>query len=163
MDHVGRIVQDWRRLRPELDPAPMLVVGRIHRLGRIMDERLRPVLAAAGLAQGDFDVLAALRRASPDRGRTAGELHRALMVTTGAITKQVGRLEARGLVRREVGLEDGRVRRVVLTDPGERLVDELIAIHLATEKELLASLGGREQAALAAGLRRLAAGLEDDS
>jgi DNA-binding MarR family transcriptional regulator len=162
VDHVGEIVEDWRRLRPELDLTPMLIVGRIHRLGRIMDDRLRPTFAAAGLAQGDFDILAALRRGSPDHDLTAGELHRALMVTSGAITKQVDRLASKGLVTRKIGPEDARVRLIVLTAAGRRLVDGLIGTHLANEEALLESVDRRQRDALADALRLLSTGLEGD-
>jgi DNA-binding MarR family transcriptional regulator len=160
VDPVGEIVEQWRALDLGLDPSPMLIVGRIHRLGQIMDAALRPALAAAGLREGDFNILAALRRASPDDARTAGELHRALMVTTGAITKQVDRLAARGLVTRTAGAEDQRVRRIALTATGRRLVDELIVTHLETERELLSTLTAAQRAALADGLAILADGLE---
>jgi DNA-binding MarR family transcriptional regulator len=163
MDQVGHVAHRWRELRPELDPAPMLVVGRIQRLARIMDAALRPTFAGAGLAPGDFDILAALRRASPAHARTAGELHQALAVTTGAISKQVDRLAARGLVTRTVGGHDGRVRDVALTDTGLRLVDELIAVHLAAERRLIAALSSEDESALANLLERLVESLDTDS
>ena len=160
MDAIGAIVEQWRAAGLGLDPEPMLVVGRIHRLSQIMDAALRPTFAAAGLAEGDFNILAALRRAVPDHERTAGDLHRALMVSTGAITKQVDRLAARGLVTRTTVAQDGRVRRIALTPDGCRLVDGLIVTHLERERELLSALTGAEREALASGLAKLADNLE---
>jgi DNA-binding MarR family transcriptional regulator len=159
MDHIAQIVERWRQLRPDLDPSPMLIIGRIHRLAAITDGALSPTFARAGLAAGDFDVLAALRRA-PGHARTAGELHRALMVTTGAITKRSDRLAAQGLVTRGVGSQDARVRDIVLTAPGVALVDELLAIHLDTERQLLASLSPAQLAVLADALEPLTTALE---
>jgi DNA-binding MarR family transcriptional regulator len=160
-DAVGRIVEEWREQRPDLDPSPMLVVGRIHRVGQLLDEALRPTFARAGLGRGDFDVLAALRRAGPPYRRTAGELRDALMVTSGAITKQVDRLAAQGLVARDVGEHDARVRHISLTDRGVALVDELIAVHLDTERRLLSGLPADQAAQLAAVLGTFAERLED--
>ena len=162
VDHVGEIVEQWRRLESGIDPTPMLVVGRIHRIGQIMDAALRPALADAGLREGDFNILTALRRAAPDHAQTAGELHRALMVTTGAITKQVDRLAARGLIVRRTGPDDGRVRRIVLTPAGRRLVDQLIVRHVDSERELLAGLTAAQRSTLADGLATLASSLEGD-
>jgi DNA-binding MarR family transcriptional regulator len=159
-DAVSRIVEQWRAQRPDLDPAPMLVVGRIQRLSQLMDVELRPTFAEAGLGQGDFDILAALRRAGPGCSRTAGELRAALMVTSGAITKQVDRLAAKGLVTREVGEDDARVRRVMLTAAGGTLVDDLVEVHLAREQQLLAALTPDQAAQLAAILAVLAEDLE---
>ena len=62
LDHVGRIMEQWRRERPDLDPSPMGIIGRLHRLADALHTELRPVFAEAGLSDGDFDVLAALRR-----------------------------------------------------------------------------------------------------
>ncbi len=159
MDHIAQIVERWEQLRPDLDPSPMLVIGRIHRLAAITDAALSPTFARAGLAPGDFDVLAALRRA-PGHARTAGELHRALMVTTGAITKRIDRLAAQGLVTRSVSSEDARVRRIVLTAAGVALVDELLGVHLDTERQLLARLPSVQLAALASALEQLTTALE---
>lgn len=161
-DVVARIVEEWREQRPDLDASPMLVVGRIHRLGQLLDVALRPTFARVGLGQGDFDVLAALRRAGPPYSRTAGELHDALMVTSGAISKQVDRLAAQGLVARDVDIDDARVRHVRLTDAGVALVDELIATHVGVERELLSGLTERQRHQLAAGLAALAEHMEDE-
>jgi DNA-binding MarR family transcriptional regulator len=160
-DTVDGIVEQWRRERPDLDTDPMLVVGRLFRVTGELDRRLRPPFAAAGLGNGDFDVLAALRRAGAPYALSAGELSRTVLVTTGAITKRVDRLEARGLVTRAVDEEDSRGRRIALTDEGVALTDELIAVHLENQRRLVAGLTGSEQARLAELLRRLAADLED--
>lgn len=157
---MSRIVEQWREQRPDLDPGPLLVVGRIQRLAQLMDTALRPTFARAGLGQGDFDILAALRRAGPEHSRTAGELSGALMVTSGGLTKQVDRLAAKGLVSREVGPDDARVRRVGLTAAGVRLVDELIEVHLDCERRLLAALSPDQLTALADTLSLLAEQLE---
>ena len=60
-DWVAEIVARWQELRPNLDPSPILVIGRIARLAVIIDQRLRAPFATAGLANGDFDLLTALR------------------------------------------------------------------------------------------------------
>jgi DNA-binding MarR family transcriptional regulator len=161
-DAVAQIVEQWREQRPDLDASPMLVIGRIHRLARLTDAALRPTFAAAGLGPGDFDVLAALRRTGPPHARTAGQLREALLVTSGAITKQVDRLAGKGLVSRDVGTHDARVRRITLTDTGVALVHELIEVHLDNERRLLARLTAGQTAELAAALAVLAAGLEAD-
>ena len=74
MDFVGAIVGRWRGIRPDLDPTPMLVIARIARLAALTDDLLRPPFAAAGIANGDFDLLAALRRQDPPHEANPGEL-----------------------------------------------------------------------------------------
>ena len=153
-DHVGRILEQWRRERPDLDTSPMGVIGRLHRLADRLDEELRPVFATAGLAAGDFDVLAALRRAGAPYELTPGELGATTMVSSGAVTKRVDRLVAAGHVERSVCADDARSRRVRLTPGGLALVDDLLARHVANEHRLLAGLEPGEREALARLLER---------
>lgn len=156
-DAVVEIVGQWRRERPDLDASPMLVVGRMYRLVGAWDRRLRGPFAAAGLGNGDFDVLAALRRSGEPYALSAGELSRTVLVTTGAITKRVDRLEAGGWVTRSVAEADSRGRRITLTEAGVRLTDELMEVHLANQRQLIEGLSGEERAQLAGLLAKLAA------
>jgi DNA-binding MarR family transcriptional regulator len=138
----------------------MLILGRIARINQLADSALRVPFAQAHLANGDFDVLAALRRAGAPYSSRPVELSRSLMVTTGGITKRLDRLERQGLVVRDDALDDGRGKTVRLTDTGVALVDRLIGVHLANEKTLLGSLTPDQQDALQSLLCRLAASLE---
>jgi DNA-binding MarR family transcriptional regulator len=159
-DDVTGIVDQWARQRPDLDASPILVVGRIARVNQKLDTALRPPFAAHGLGNGDFDVLAALRRAGPPFSVRPGELSRALLVTTGAITKRIDRLQRQGLVERIGGVEDdGRGKLVRLTARGRALVDRLIAVHLANEDRLLSALSPAERRTLADLLAKLDASL----
>ena len=149
LDHVARIMGQWGAERPDLDVSPMGLIGRLHRLGGRLNDELRPVFAAAGLSDGDFDVLAALRRSGPPYALTPGALGDATMVTSGAITKRIDRLERAGLVSRTVSETDARSRRVALTDKGRRLVDDLVEKHVANEHRLVSGMSERERDQLA--------------
>ena len=71
------------------------MIGRLHRVAGFLTEELCVVDRRHGLGEGEFDVLAALRRAGePFDG--SGELARHTMVTTGAMTKRLDRLERDG-------------------------------------------------------------------
>lgn len=147
-DHVARIIAQWGEQRPDLDVSPMGLIGRLHRLGARLDEELRPVFAEVGLGDGDFDVLAAMRRTGPTYQLTPSELAATTMVTSGAITKRLDRLERAGLVTRTVSDTDARSRRVGLTSKGLRLVDELVEKHVANEHRLVSGLSDAERAEL---------------
>ena len=149
LDHVGRIMEQWRRERPDVDPSPMGVIGRLHRLADALHAELRPVFAEAGLSDGDFDVLASLRRSGAPYQLTPGELAASTMVTSGAVTKRLDRLEEKGYVTRTVSVEDARSRRIRLTEAGIALIDELVPRHLDNERRLLAGLTGLERSRLA--------------
>lgn len=148
-DHVGRILGQWGRERPDLDVSPLGVIGRLHRIADTLNVELRALFAQAGLSDGDFDVLASLRRAGEPFALTPGELAATTMVTSGAVTKRVDRLEAQGFVTRTVSSDDGRSRTIALTAEGRRLIDELFPRHVDNERRLLAGLSPEEQADLA--------------
>lgn len=160
-DAVDRIAEQWALERPDLDVAPMLVVGRLHRVAEILDQRLRPVFAQADLGNGDFDVLASLRRAGAPYRLTPSELAATTMVTSGAVTKRVDRLEQQGLVERSVSSTDGRGRVVALTAKGREVQEQLHPQHLANEDHLLAALSPAERRTLGDLLSKLLLSLED--
>jgi DNA-binding MarR family transcriptional regulator len=136
------------RERPDLDSTPMLVIARLHRLAAHLTAELLPVYAQFGLGEGEFDVLATLRRTGEPYELAPGELARFTMVTTGAVSKRLDRLEAAGLVSRRPSEADGRGRYVALTTAGRELIDEAYAAHLRNEARLVGALSPADRAAL---------------
>jgi DNA-binding MarR family transcriptional regulator len=159
-DAVDRIVDQWSRVRPDLDVTPIGIIGRISRLSRLVDRRLGENFAEFGLDDWMYDVLATLYRGGSPHELTAGDLVRQTMVTTGAITHRIDRLEARGLVER-ASATDRRKVIVRLTSEGVATVERVVDAHLATEREILDQLGRRDRDRLAADLRTLLLGLGD--
>jgi DNA-binding MarR family transcriptional regulator len=153
-DRVDQIIEQWRSERPDLDPAPIAVVGRISRASRAIDVRLNEVYSTFGLGEGDFDLLVTVRRSGPPYRLTPTQLGMQMMVTSGAVTKRVDRLADVGLVRR-VPAADGRSWPVELTDEGIALTQEAMAAHVANEDRILAALSPAERSQLAALLRAL--------
>jgi DNA-binding MarR family transcriptional regulator len=139
-DHVDRIQAAWRVERPDLDVRPQGVIGRLHRIAARLTSELNLVYAQHGLTEGEFDVLAALRRAGTPYERAPGEIALHTMVTTGAVSKRVDRLEEAGLVHRRRSDADGRGRMVRLTPAGKRLIDKAFTAHIANEQRLLETL-----------------------
>jgi DNA-binding MarR family transcriptional regulator len=121
----------------------MQIVARVSRLSRLIDRRLAENFARYGLENWMYDVLATLRRSGEPYQLTAGELLRQSMVTTGAITNRIDRLEERGLVKRVAG-DDRRKVFVRLTPTGLSLVDQVVHTHMLTEREILSSLSSRQ-------------------
>lgn len=161
MDAVDRIIEQWATVRPDLDSSPIGVVGRLSRLSALVDRRLAANFARHDLEPWMYDVLATLRRSGDPYELTAGELLAQSMVTTGAITNRIDRLEARGLVARAPVPGDRRKVIVRLTAAGLALVDEVVDGHLDTERDLLGALTPRQQADLARLLRALLLSLDD--
>ncbi|BBA96289.1 putative MarR family transcriptional regulator [Actinacidiphila reveromycinica] len=160
LDHIARIQAEWARERPEVDVSPQGVIGRLHRIAGMLTEQLCVVYRRFGLSEGEFDVLAALRRAGAPYERAPGELAAHTMVTTGAMTKRIDRLERGGLVTRRRARDDGRGRVVGLTPAGRELVDRAFAEHMRNERRLLDALPPEEAAHLEALLTSWLARLE---
>lgn len=159
-DAVDGMLDAWRGVRPDLDLGPMGVFGRLGRLHLTAGRAIEAVFEEHGLSTGEFDVLAALRRAGDDQAATPGELSRALMLSPGGMTNRLDRLEHMGLVRRQPDPDDRRSLRVVLTEDGRRRVDEAVTAHVANEARLLAPLTPEQLQALDDALRTLLAQLE---
>jgi DNA-binding MarR family transcriptional regulator len=161
-DAVDAIVEQWRVERPDLDPSPIGIVGRVSRLARELEARLEPVYKAHGLEPGWHDVLATLRRNGPDYRLRPTDLTNATMLTSSGTTKRLDRLEQAGLIGREADPNDRRGTLITLTAAGRELIDSVTAAHLANERRLLEALDEDEQRVLTDLLRRLLSGLPAD-
>ena len=162
-DHVEWVLEQWSAQRPDLDVSPMAVVGRVTRLSQLIGTELGRTFSTHGLDRPSFDVLATLRRSGPPYALSPADLMRASMVTSGAITQRLDRLEARRLVTRTPSDSDGRGVRVTLTDDGLALIDRALPDHVATENRLLAGLSRAQLEDLAGLLRTLLESLGDTS
>ncbi|MEU4293238.1 MarR family transcriptional regulator [Kribbella sp. NPDC026596] len=160
-DHVDLVLEQWSEQRPDLDASPMGVIGRLSRLSQLFDGELRRNFARHDLDRASFDVLATLRRSNSEHSLTPAGLMHSSMVTSGAISQRLDRLEARGLVTRAPSETDGRGVRVTLTAEGLRLIDAVLPTHVDTEHQLLAGLSADEQKQLAGLLRTLLESLGD--
>lgn len=159
-DHVDLVLAQWSQQRPDLDVSPMAVIGRLKRVSALVDAELRRTFARHGLDRASFDVLATLRRSDADR-LTPAELMRASMVTSGAVTQRLDRLQDRGLITRTRSDFDGRSVHVSLTAAGHELLEAVLPDHLATEERLLAGLSAAQREELASSLRVLLEALGD--
>jgi DNA-binding MarR family transcriptional regulator len=155
MDEIDRIVDDWHRVRPDLDVSPTHTLQRITRLGLLQGASFAKVFAPYGISFGEYLVLVALRRAGPPYRMNPTALFNAVILSSGAMTNRLDRLEAMGLVERLPDPTDRRGRLVALTDRGLELVDAAVVDHLANEERLLAALDADEREQLADLLRKL--------
>ncbi|MCD9141125.1 MarR family winged helix-turn-helix transcriptional regulator [Streptomyces albireticuli] len=156
-DAVDEIVGQWLVERPDLadDLWPVHVFGRLQRLGAALDKRFRAFAAERGLELGEFDVLTTLQRSGPPYELTAGAFRKAAMVTSGAITNRIDRMEAKGLVERVRDTADRRSVKIRLTERGRELTRAYMADHLAHEARMLERFDRAETEELADLMRRL--------
>lgn len=137
------------------DLAPDRNVGLLIRhlhvlLHRVIDLRTQPM----GLTANQWRPLLLIQHKGID---TPAELARAINVDTGAITRMLDRLEAKGFLRRERIPEDRRVVKVVLTDAGHALADQIMPIIADVLNQHLQGFSEDEIRMLLALLKRMIA------
>ena len=154
-DEVDRILDQWRRERPDLDPSPIGVFGRLARIAISRQAILNRFMGDYELSPASFDVLANLRRSGVPHRKTPSELAASSLLTSGGITFRLDRLEQSGLIRRVPSPDDRRVMYAELTDKGLTLIDQVVTAHLDLERELLEDLTVAERDTLAGLLARL--------
>ncbi|MEF1339107.1 MarR family transcriptional regulator [Vibrio rotiferianus] len=145
MDAIDRVVSQWAREKPDLDTEPMAIMGRLMRIAKHMENHVAEVHKRYDLKMGEFDVLATLRRSGEPYRLTPSELISSMMLTSGAMTNRLDKLEKKGLIAREHSKEDRRSVTVQLTSKGFELIDALIEQHLQAQHELMGSLTSDER------------------
>ena len=124
---------------------------------RAVEARAHQSIQGTGLGASEFAILETLLHKGPLPVNTIG---RKVLLTTGSITTAVDRLAQRGLVSRKDDPDDRRVRRVVLTAKGRKLIEPAFEAHAADLDEVVGVLTRQERATLIALLRKLGKGVE---
>ena len=162
-DTVDEIQAAWKRERPDLNASSIGIITRLWRLAHHLDVARAQTLAALGTDASTLDALATLRRSGPPYRLTAGELQRRSLVTAGAISQRLDKLEEAGLVRRQRDRDDRRIVHISLTPRGRRLADRVFAAIMEQEQRMLGSLAGAERDRLETLLKRWLTAFEHDT
>ncbi len=153
-DHVDFVVGQWAQAMPSVDASSMEIFGRMARAEKHLDRVRAQALAQFGFKEGEFDVLATLRRSGAPYRLTPTELYRSLLITSGAMTNRLARLESAGMVERISDEQDRRSMQVALTIQGKALIEEAVVTHTEVQNLLLAPLSAEQRNTLA-GLLKL--------
>ncbi|MBR0740689.1 MarR family transcriptional regulator [Bradyrhizobium liaoningense] len=113
----------WLEQRPDLDLAAACTLLRLERANQLHEVRLQEISKTVGLQTGELYVLLALRRSGKPYELRPTDLFRALLVTSGAMTKRVARLQEGGFILRVSANDDGRSELVRLTAKGLATAD----------------------------------------
>jgi DNA-binding MarR family transcriptional regulator len=152
---VDRMIEAWHRREPDLDVAPLAVAGRILRCAAHLERAIEAALAPLGLSFADFDVVNTLRRRGDPAGTNPKLLAASALITSGAMTSRLDRLEQGGLVVRRPDPSDRRAVLVQLTAEGEALARQAVEAVLDADRRFLDPLDEGERATMAALLKRL--------
>lgn len=102
------------------------------RMHTLLDLQIgRDLFSDSALSDADYDVLSTLTE-SRDKSWRASELAKHLSWSTSRLAHHVGRMERRGLVRRDNCVEDGRGATIVLADAGWAVLQEAAPRHVAS-------------------------------
>jgi len=144
MDQIDKIIMQWNRERPELDVAPMALIGRFKRITKYLTSEMNITFSRHGLNGASFDVLATLRRSGAPYQLSPGGLMASTMVTSGTMTNRVDQLVKSDLVERVKNPDDGRGFLIALTKKGFKVIDAAVSEHVATQAKLTADLSADE-------------------
>lgn len=158
-DFIDEFEMDGPRNRPGIHLGDTVGLLKIMRLAAYLE---RDLAAGFALKPGQFQVLAALRRRDP-APMNATELARAAILTSGAMTAVLDRLEEQGLIRRQIDSEDRRARRITITEKGRTQIDRALDQRLAQHRALNAALTLEEREALSSILRKLLIAVEGEA
>lgn len=156
-DTVDQIRREWADSHPELDTAPIEILGRVARIASVSNHRLDTNLERHGVNRSEFNVLSALARAG--RPLRASEVVSTTMLSGASITKIADSLVRRDLLMRQRSEHDGRVVLLALTDAGRVVVDTQMPRRLADDEQMIAGLSQAERETLAALLRKICSAL----
>lgn len=156
-DFIDQLQTDWRQERPDLDAGAMGVVLRIQALAKILGEQVEQRLQKFGLQWWQYDALAALRRQGAPFVMAATELATANMLTSGAMTNRIDRLENDGLVRRLKDPQDRRRVLVQLTNKGVDVIEKATEARFGVATAALGELSSEQMKTLSDLLRSLLA------
>ncbi|WP_313702699.1 MarR family transcriptional regulator [Achromobacter sp.] len=154
-DLVDLVISQWAKECPTQDFAAMSVVARLFRLNAFAARNVNRTFRQYNLHQGEFDVLATLYRTGAPHAMNPQKLVEALLLTSGAMTNRLDRLEQAGLLVRNPNPDDRRGVIVSLTAEGLRVIKVVLRDYLADLNEFLEPLSAAERRQLAGLLKKL--------
>lgn len=116
------LISQWEADFPGEDSTPVAIAMHLRHLHMLDQASLSEILMAFDVGIGEIDVLNYLRHQPAPHRLRPSDLAELCMVTTGAITGRIARLEQKGLVLRVPSSSDKRTVFVQMTDSGEKLL-----------------------------------------
>lgn len=156
---IGDITSHYAVIDPEVEG----VVDRVTTISKHLGNAFEQTLASHGITHGEYKLLLRLVTRSAEHRLSAGELSRALMLSSGAMTNRLDRLEKAGLVCRLPDPKDRRSVLIELTEEGQRHIDGAVTEQSAKEKDVVSALSEKELQTLNRLLRKVLVSLESSS
>ena len=153
-DRIDKILQQWDKESPQMEVSALAVTGRMLRIARLLEKHREALLVEYGLNVWSFDVVATLRRQGAPYQLKPTDLYDLLMISSGAMTNRIDRLEQEGIVVRVRDPNDRRSVSVQLTPKGIELTNTVMPILFEREQQFLEQFTKAETQTLIKLLRR---------
>ena len=128
---VDAMAEAWQREFPDADLTHFLLGAALMRIAQVVGKDLLDQSQRLfGSTAAELGLLFALRRQGPPYAARPRTLTRTLLITSGAVTKQIDRLAARGLVARAADPDSLNGQLVSLTAEGLAMTETAVR-HLA--------------------------------
>jgi len=125
------------------------------------DELNRELQESFGISGCDYEILARLSD-SPLRRIRMSELAKQVLISRSRLSHQIDRMEASGLVTRQVCEDDKRGQFVVMTDQGWKLIVAAAHVHVTgVRKHFVDQLSDAEYEALGKAVKKIATHLDE--
>jgi DNA-binding MarR family transcriptional regulator len=134
-----------------LDPTHC-VSNNLHKTARAVSRVYAEEMRPAGLTRSQFAILETLERGGP--AALSDVAHRLYMERT-TLTRNLGPLEAAGLVTRRAHASDARVKEIAIAPAGRRKLRQARGYWRKAQARLLESFGEKQWQDLEATLRNL--------
>lgn len=144
-DAVDQLLEAWKEARPDLDPSPLGIVGRVIVLAQHLEKSVATALAEHGMSLGQFDILATLRRKGPKGGLTPTQLLGSVMLSSGGMTSRLDTLERSDWIERHPDPNDRRGVIIELTPKGRKLIDAATATRFDEASKSMPDLNAAER------------------
>lgn len=144
-DAIELFIDQWKRERPDLDVWPLGILGRTQRISEHLVRKSAATLAPLGLTWEAFSVIVSLRRSGSPYQMRPTDLYQQSLLSSGAVTNRIDRVEKMGLVQRVPDPADRRSVIVRLTSAGRKMADRAIGIQFETLRHELEGLSVKDR------------------
>lgn len=145
MDSVQKTMMEWAQVYPEGNTLPMSIIQRLQRLTKRIELRMNAFYQQVNLSAGEFELLMALRAAGAPYCLLPSDLQIKLLLSSGAVTHRLDRLEQKGLLTRQMSRHDKRNVEVWLTDTGLRRIEQLFPQYCDLQQSIMSGIAEMEQ------------------
>lgn len=129
---------DWPCNGEQGAPQSIFAVN-VMRIAKMIRNKAEPIMLKHELTMMEFEILIVLRNFFPEAKRPS-EIYKEILVSSGGTTKAIKSLEGREFIVTQSDPNDGRSRLIELTSTGKKLVEELKAELVESDRQMFSQV-----------------------